>query len=138
MNCTWPLTLVVMEIKKHVEFLKALHEKENSFEFLQMAHLKMSVIYWSLTASILLDAFDQIYPQEKRQIVLEFLQKCYKADGGFSGNEGAHDSHLLFTLSAVQVMLILLGRGKYPAWFDLELTINCKLLVAISVLVCSH
>lgn len=123
-----------MELRKqdHVNFLKSILTKEDSFEFLQMAHLKTSVIYWSLTASILLDSLDDIYPEDKRQVVLAYLEKCYKGDGGFAGNEGAHDSHLLFTLSAVQIMIILLGRGVYPVWFNLESTVNCNSLHTVT------
>lgn len=117
-----------MEVKvvEHVEFLKKLLKKEDSFEFLQMAHLKTSVIYWSITASILLSALEEIYPIETKTAVLEYLKICYKSDGGFAGNDGPHDSHLLFTLSAVQIMVLLLGRNKYPHWFNLGKTVKCN------------
>ena len=116
-----------VKVDEHVKFLKSLLIKEESFEYLQMAHLKTSAIYWSLTAAILLNSFDEIYPEEKRKDVLLFLERVYnRKDGGFSGNEGANDSHLLYTLSAIQIMTILLGRGIYPPWFNLEHTVNCK------------
>ena len=115
-----------VKLKEHVQFLKDLIIKEDSFEFLQMAHLKTSVIYWSLTAAVLLDALGEIYPKDKQEAVIEYLGNCYKEDGGFAGNEGPHDSHLLFTLSAVQIMIILMGRGNYPSWFNIDKTVECK------------
>lgn len=118
----------MLKVNEHVNFLKDLLEKEEtSFEFLQMAHLKTSAIYWSLTASILLDSLDDIYPQVKRQEIIKYLQRVYKEDGGFAGNEGPHDSHLLFTLSAIQIMILILGRGNYPTWFNRDKTINCNM-----------
>ena len=120
-------SIMNVKVDEHVKFLKSLLIKEESFEYLQMAHLKTSAIYWSLTAAILLNSFDEIYPEEKRKDVLLFLERVYnRNDGGFAGNEGANDSHLLFTLSAIQIMTILLGRGTYPSWFNLERTVNCK------------
>lgn len=116
----------MLRVKQHINFLKNLLKKEETFEFFQMAHLKTSAIYWSLTASILLSSLDEIYPSTARQEIIDFLGRAYKDDGGFAGNEGAHDSHLLFTLSAIQIMLLILGRGHYPYWFNRELTINCN------------
>lgn len=116
----------MLGVKEHVNFLKDLLKKEENLEFLQMAHLKTSAIYWSLTASILLASLDDIYPPASRQEIIDYLQRVYsKEDGGFAGNEGAHDSHLLFTLSAIQIMILILGRGNYPAWFNRDKTINC-------------
>ena len=112
--------------REHVNFLKDLLKKEDTFEYLQMAHLKTSALYWSLTASILLSSLDEIYPLDQRREIEKYLEKVYRDDGGFAGNEGAHDSHLLFTLSAIQIMVIIFGRGKYPSWFNRDLTINCK------------
>lgn len=117
----------MLKVEEHVNFLKDLLKKEDSFEFLQMAHLKTSAIYWSLTASVLLDSLDSIYPANKRSEIIDYLRRVYNdKDGGFAGNEGAHDSHLLFTLSAIQIMVLLLGRGQYPSWFNRDLTIDCN------------
>ena len=116
-----------VKVGEHVKFLKSLLINEESFEYLQMAHLKTSAIYWSLTASILLNSFEEIYPKNKQDDVLAYLERVYNLrDGGFAGNEGAHDSHLLFTLSAIQTIIILLGKENYPHWFNVELTVKCK------------
>lgn len=122
-NCS--LKDMSLKVEEHVTFLKGLLEREDSFEFLQLAHLKTSAIYWSLTASTLLNALPQVYPLAKQRDIVDYLQCTYKDDGGFAGNEGPHDSHLLFTLSAVQIMIVLLGRGNYPSWFSPALTVKC-------------
>lgn len=116
-----------VKVDEHAKFLQSLLHKEDSFEYLQMAHLKTSAIYWSLTAAVLLNSFDEIYPEDKRKRILEYLERVYnQEDGGFAGNEGAHDSHLLFTLSAIQIMTVLLGKGTYPHWFNLDQTVTCN------------
>ena len=124
--------IMTLRIKEHVNFLKDLIKRQDSFEFIQMSHLKTSAIYWSLTASILLDSLDEIYPPAQQAQVLEYLEGTYKGDGGFGGNDGAHDSHLLFTLSAVQIMVILLGRGEFPSWFNVDLTVKCMYFYIVS------
>jgi hypothetical protein len=57
-------------------------------------------------------------PSEEEQIV-RFALACRNADGGFGGNVG-HDSHLLYTLSAVQVLCMLGAevpdKDKTAAW----------------------
>lgn len=126
-----PSNFAIMElhvkIEEHVKFLKSLLIKEESFEYIQMAHLKTSAIYWSLTASILLNSFDEIYPIQQRDTILAYLEAVYgEEDGGFAGNEGSNDSHLLFTLSGIQILTILMGRGVFPKWFNVDLTVNCK------------
>lgn len=109
-------------VEEHVRFIEKIFEADErkSMEYLMMSHLKTSALYWSLTAAQLL----QSKPAESSSSILEYLQRVYKADGGFAGNEGPHDSHLLFTLSAIQIFTILLGRGEFPVWFDLNRTIN--------------
>jgi geranylgeranyl transferase type-2 subunit beta len=114
----------------HVSFLKDLlkrGESSSSLEFIFMSHLKTSVIYWSLTAAVLLEARDEIFPPEEQVRVWKFLENVYKADGGFAGNEGAHDSHILFTLSAIQIMKILCEDiQRFPDWFSVDRTVECK------------
>lgn len=61
--------------------------------------LRMSGIYWGVTALDLMDNVDKIDQDE----IVEYIKKCQCAvSGGISPCEG-HDPHLLYTLSAVQV-----------------------------------
>jgi len=77
-----------------------------SMEQVASAHLKVSAMYWGLTAMALLDKLPLCGPAEG---VVKMVMACYDAaSGGFGGNVG-HDPHMLYTLSAVQI-LALYGR----------------------------
>lgn len=60
--------------------------------------LRMSGIYWGLTAMGLMNKLDKMNKEE----VMEFIKACQHESGGFSASLN-HDPHLLYTLSAVQV-----------------------------------
>ncbi len=61
----------------------------------------MSGVYWGLTAMHLLGKLDVM----DRDTILGWVLSCQKDDGGFGGSE-RHDSHLLYTLSAVQILAL--------------------------------
>ena len=60
--------------------------------------LRMSGIYWGLTAMALMGKLEQMNKEE----VIEFVKACQHEHGGFSASIN-HDPHLLYSLSAVQV-----------------------------------
>ena len=62
----------------------------------------MSGIYWGLTAMYLMSAEDQM----KGEDIVEWVVKCAHPSGGFGGSVG-HDAHMLYTLSAVQILAVL-------------------------------
>lgn len=61
-------------------------------------HLKMNGVYWGLNALVLLHNLDY-----QREEVVDFVLSCRNEDGGFGGNTDM-DSHLLYTMSAVQLL----------------------------------
>lgn len=63
-------------------------------------YLRMSGVYWGLTAMELIGNLERINKQE----ILEFIKLCQDDAGGIGASVG-HDPHLLYTLSAVQVKL---------------------------------
>lgn len=81
-----------------------------------MEQLHMSALYWALTALYLLTANVDDHElslgavleryQISRDAISQWIWSCHQPDGGFSGNHG-HDSHLLHTLSAVQLLVML-------------------------------
>jgi len=79
----------------------------------------MSGVYWGLTAMHLLGKLDMM----DRDAILEWVLSCQKEDGGFGGSE-RHDSHLLYTLSAVQI-LVLFGELKR---INADLILSCEWL----------
>lgn len=63
--------------------------------------LRMSGIYWGVTALDIMDNLDKI----DQNSIVEFIKKCQcPISGGISPCEG-HDPHMLYTLSAVQVII---------------------------------
>lgn len=64
-------------------------------------YLRMSGVYWSLTAMHIMQAADRM----DREGILQFVQDCQHDNGGFSAAPG-HDPHLLYTLSAIQILVM--------------------------------
>lgn len=61
----------------------------------------MSGVYWGLTALYLVDKLDAMDKNE----ILDWVLQCQQEDGGFGGSE-RHDSHILYTLSALQILAL--------------------------------
>lgn len=71
-------------------------------EYCMTEFLRMSGIYWGVTALDLMDNVEKINQAE----IIEFIKKCQcPFSGGISPCEG-HDPHILYTLSAVQVRFL--------------------------------
>lgn len=72
-------------------------------------HLRLSGLYWGLTALHLLRRPDAL----PRDGVLDFVFSCLHDNGGFGAAPG-HDPHMLYTVSGVQIIATL------DAFDDLE------------------
>jgi len=57
-------------------------------------------MYWGLTALSLMDKLESV-PQED---VVEFVQECFDETTGGFAPASQHDPHILYTLSAVQIL----------------------------------
>ena len=113
-------------------YIQRLDERKDKLDYWMLDHLRINGIYWALTAVALLNGsepsdFAQYCPLGLDDIV-QFVQSCQQPDGGYSGNVG-HDSHLLFTLSAVQIMAIL---GRIDS-LDGDRIAQCKLNVHVTM-----
>jgi geranylgeranyl transferase type-2 subunit beta len=62
-------------------------------------HLRLNGVYWGLTALHLL-GHPEALPRDQ---TVKFILSCQHASGGF-GAAPNHDAHMLYTVSAVQVM----------------------------------
>jgi len=78
----------------------------------------MNGAYWGLTTLHLLGKLDTVDVHE----VVSWIISCHHDEGGFGGNVG-HDPHLLYTLSAVQV----LGLFNKLDVIDVDKVTNCIL-----------
>lgn len=84
---------------KHVEYILGIFRNKDSYEHVATEHFKMSGIYWALTALDILGHLEDLDENE----IIEWVMSCQHSNGGFGGSE-RHDPHILYTLSAVQIM----------------------------------
>lgn len=93
----------------HVQYIQNLAAKlDASFEGAITEHLRMSGIYWSLTALHILTTtptqVDKL--MNVSESIIDFVFECFdEKSGGFGGNV-QQDGHLLYTLSAVQILAL--------------------------------
>jgi geranylgeranyl transferase type-2 subunit beta len=87
--------------EKHRRFFLALDDKKDTFEYHVTEHLRMSGVYWACTGMALLGRLGDM----KKADIVEWVLKCQHANGGFGGS-ARHDPHLLYTLSAVQILAL--------------------------------
>ena len=88
--------------RKHVEYVCTLGEKTESLEYYLTEHLRMSGVYWGLGTLGILGATQTL----DRDALIRFVKSCECKNGGFAGNMN-HDPHLLYTLSAVQILAMI-------------------------------
>jgi len=101
----------------HLRYIRRLASKldsPSSYEGAVTEHLRMSGIYWTYTALSLLVSPSEaniilgVVPSSTgvRCSIVDWVLKCFdEKSGGFGGNIG-HDGHLLYTLSALQILVI--------------------------------
>mmetsp|Transcript_445 Transcript_445/g.486 ORF Transcript_445/g.486 Transcript_445/m.486 type:complete len:401 (-) Transcript_445:72-1274(-) len=94
----------------HVNYIRTLASKidsKSSYEGAVTEHLRMSGIYWSLTALSLLIPPNEVDNLMKLDsAIVEWVFTCYDSNsGGFSGNQN-QDGHILYTLSALQILAL--------------------------------
>jgi geranylgeranyl transferase type-2 subunit beta len=89
--------------EKHAAYIVSTDSEEErmSLEYVWTDFLRASGMYWGLTALVLLGEEDAIVWRD----VVPRVMAARNADGGFGGAPG-HDSHLLYTLSSLQVLAL--------------------------------
>ncbi|CAG9804717.1 unnamed protein product [Chironomus riparius] len=86
--------------EKHVNYVTNHGNDKNDFEYTMTEFLRMSGIYWGTTC---LDIMGELDKLDKLSII-GFIKKCQCIkSGGISACE-EHDPHLLYTLSAIQIL----------------------------------
>lgn len=64
--------------------------------------MRLNGVYWGLTALHLLGHPDAL----PRDETIDFVLSCQKDNGGFGAAPG-HDAHMLYTVSAVQILVTI-------------------------------
>ncbi|EGD82455.1 rabggtb protein [Salpingoeca rosetta] len=107
--------------QQHIDYIEQWNKRKGEFEYVMSEYLRMSGLYWCVTALELLDSRDKL----DTAAVLKFIDECFDdASGGFSASQG-HDPHLLYTLSAVQILCI------YDAMQQKYVDGACKFIAAL-------
>lgn len=103
--------------RQHLAYIANLSnrlDQPSSYEGAVTEHLRMSGIYWTYAALSLLVSASEANKvlgvttsiDDSRPTIVEWVLKCFDAkSGGFGGNIG-HDGHLLYTLSALQILVM--------------------------------
>ncbi|OCK82731.1 type II protein geranylgeranyltransferase beta subunit [Lepidopterella palustris CBS 459.81] len=94
-------------VDKHVCYIQSLDTRKDELEYWLTEHLRLSGLYWGLTALHLLGRPDGL----PRNEVLDFVMSCMHDNGGFGAAPG-HDAHMLYTISAVQILATLDAFGE--------------------------
>ena len=89
-------------VELHRKYVVSLQEKKDTFEYAVTEHLRMSGIYWGLCS---MDLLSDIKSMDCEGIA-KWVMECQHDSGGFGGGIG-HDAHMLYTLSAVQILALL-------------------------------
>ncbi|KAI1098700.1 geranylgerany transferase type II beta subunit [Jackrogersella minutella] len=86
----------------HVKYIQSLDTKKDEYEYWITEHLRLNGLYWGLTALHLLRHPDAL----PRDQAVDFVLSCQHENGGFGAAPG-HDAHMLYTVSAVQILVLL-------------------------------
>ncbi|CAB1326865.1 unnamed protein product, partial [Coregonus sp. 'balchen'] len=91
-------------LDKHADYIAAYGSKKDDYEYTLSEYLRMSGIYWGLTVMDLMGQLTRMNQQE----ISDFIKSCQHDCGGISASVG-HDPHILYTLSAVQILSLYDG-----------------------------
>ena len=90
---------------QHADYIQRVANDTSSYEYIMTQNIRMSGVYWGLTAMALLGRDLQV--QMDMEFILNWLLSCQDPlTGGFGGNTN-HDPHILYTLSALQILALL-------------------------------
>nr|POE51628.1 geranylgeranyl transferase type-2 subunit beta [Quercus suber] len=93
-----------LAVEKHVAYIQSLDTRKNELEYHLTEHLRLSGVYWGLTALHILGRPDAL----PRQGVLDFVLSCVHEDeekgtAAFGPSPG-HDPHILSTGYSIQIL----------------------------------
>ncbi|KAI9715760.1 MAG: hypothetical protein M1812_005758 [Candelaria pacifica] len=89
-------------VDKHVKYIQSLDTRKNELEYWLTEHLRLSGLYWGLTALHLL-GHPEALPRDE---TIDFVLSCQHTNGGFGAAPG-HDVHMLYTVNAVQILVTI-------------------------------
>ena len=93
---------VSLAADNHVKYIQSLDTKKDDYNYWLTEHLRLNGVYWGLTALHLLGQPEAL----PRSDTIDFVLSCQHESGGFGAAPG-HDAHMLSTVSAVQILVML-------------------------------
>eukprot|EP00042_Codosiga_hollandica_P047962 m.528969 g.528969 ORF g.528969 m.528969 type:complete len:366 (+) comp57563_c0_seq21:944-2041(+) len=88
-------------LEKHIAYIVQWTEDTANYEYQITEHLRLSGLYWCVSAMDMMQSLHLL----QRDAILALVEQCLHPSGGFSAAP-QHDAHLLYTLSAVQILCI--------------------------------
>lgn len=88
----------------HVKYIQSLNTRKDEYDYWLTEHLRLNGVYWGLVALHLLGHPDAL----PRDETIDFVLSCQHKNGGFGAAPG-HDAHMLYTVSAVQILAMVDG-----------------------------
>ncbi|KJH50091.1 prenyltransferase and squalene oxidase repeat-containing domain protein [Dictyocaulus viviparus] len=90
----------VLLAERHLKFITNYEKNKGSYDYIMSEPLRLSGIYWCVAAVFIQNEQNAF----NRDEIIQYIRECQLSDGGFAP-AACHDSHLLHTLSAIQVFL---------------------------------
>jgi len=87
---------------KHVEYIVSLDKRSDEYEYWLTEHLRLNGVYWGLVSLHLLGHPSAL----PRDDLVEFVLSCWDTESGGFGAAPGHDSHMLYTCSAIQILAL--------------------------------
>lgn len=88
--------------RKNTDFLASYGQSDDNYLYGMTDYLRMSGIYWSLTALDLMSESGRLNQND----IVDFIKQCQDPESGGISASVNHDPHVLYTLSAVQILCI--------------------------------
>lgn len=104
-------------IPLHVKYIQSLDTRKDDLEYWLTEHLRLSGIYWGITALDLMNNIDAL----PRSGIIDYVKSLQHEDGGFRADKD-HDTHLSNTLYAIQILVTLDALDN----INLDKAIECK------------
>ncbi|CAD5234558.1 unnamed protein product [Bursaphelenchus xylophilus] len=115
LSCIWNIARRDVEVPlnspkellldKHVQFIVKSGENTESYEYIVTEYLRVSGIYWCVASLDIANKMDEQDPKHVENII-SIITESKNLDGGYGASKG-HDSQVLHTLCALQVLTIL-------------------------------
>ncbi len=86
----------------HVKYIQSLNSRQDEYEYWLTEHLRLNGLYWGLASLFFVNRPDAL----PRDETIEYVLSCQCENGGFGAAPG-HDAHMLYTVSAVQILAMI-------------------------------